>query len=238
MSHEMIFENLDLFTSSKINLEKLKQLVIRRAILGDTKIQTEGWREFRLGEIGTWGSGGTPAKTHPEYYDGDIPWLIIGDLNDGVILKSEKKITELGLQNSSSKLLDIGTVLIAMYGSIGKLGLTGIKCATNQAIAFCNPDPDIVSSEYLMLLLKGIQPDLIGFGQGATQKNISQTILKRHQIKVPSLDSQSRIVKAVEEIKAISNSLIQARAANDKFRESVVNSLIFENSNENLQVAE
>jgi len=235
MPHEMILENLDLFTSSKINLEKLKQLVVRRAILGDTKIQTDGWKEYTLSEIGTWGSGGTPAKTHPEYYDGDIPWLVIGDLNDGLILKSENRITELGLQNSSSKLLEIGTVLIAMYGSIGKLGLTGIRCATNQAIAFCNPNPEIVSAEYLMLLLKGIQPDLIGYGQGATQKNISQTILKRHEIKVPSLASQQRIVDSVEEIKSISNSLIQARSANDKLRESVVNSLIFENSIENVK---
>ena len=120
-----------------------------------------------------------------------------------------------------------------MYGSIGKLGLTGIKCATNQAIAFCNPNPEIVSAEYLMLLLKGIQPDLIGFGQGATQKNISQTILKKHKIKVPSLDSQNRIVEAVEQIKALSNLLIQARSSNDKLRESLVNSLIFENSNVN-----
>jgi type I restriction enzyme S subunit len=235
MPHEMILENLDLFTSSKINLEKLKQLVVRRAILGDTKIQTDGWKEYTLAEIGTWGSGGTPAKTHPEYYDGDIPWLVIGDLNDGLILKSQNRITELGLQNSSSKLLEIGTVLIAMYGSIGKLGLTGIRCATNQAIAYCNPNPEIVSAEYLMLLLKGIQPDLIGYGQGATQKNISQTILKRHEIKVPSLASQQRIVDSVEEIKSISNSLIQARSANDKLRESVVNSLIFENSIENVK---
>lgn len=235
MPHEMILENLDLFTSSKINLEKLKQLVVRRAILGETKIQTDGWKKYTLAEIGTWGSGGTPAKTHPEYYDGDIPWLVIGDLNDGLILKSQNRITELGLRNSSSKLLEIGTVLIAMYGSIGKLGLTGIRCATNQAIAFCNPNPEIVSAEYLMLLLKGIQPDLIGYGQGATQKNISQTILKRHEIKVPSLASQQRIVNSVEEIKSISNSLIRARSANDKLRESVVNSLIFENSIENVK---
>lgn len=238
MSHEKILENLDLFTSAKNNLEKLKQLVVRRAILGDTKIQTDGWKEYTLGEIGTWGSGGTPAKTHPEYYDGDIPWLVIGDLNDGLILKSENKITELGLRNSSSKLLEVGTVLIAMYGSIGKLGLTGIRCATNQAIAFCNPNPEIVSAEYLMLLLKGIQPDLIGFGQGATQKNISQTILKRHEIRIPSLASQHRIVDSVEEIKSFSDSLIQARFTNDRLRESVVNSLIYENSIENLQVSE
>lgn len=234
MTHEKIFENLDLFLSSKVNLEKLKQLVVRRAILGDTKIETDGWKDFKLGEIGSWGSGGTPAKTHPEYYDGDIPWLVIGDLNDGLIMKSQNRITQLGLQNSSTKLLEEGTVLIAMYGSIGKLGLTGIKCATNQAIAFCIPDPNVVTAEYLMLLLKGIQPDLIGFGQGATQKNISQTILKRHQVRIPSLDSQMRIVKAVGEIKSISDSLISARVANDRFRQSVLNSLIYQSSTESL----
>ena len=73
-------------------------------------------------EVVTWGSGGTPKATESQYYDnGDIPWLIIGDLNDGVVTESQSKITELGLKNSSAKIIPAGTLLVAMYGSIGKL---------------------------------------------------------------------------------------------------------------------
>ena len=64
-----------------------------------------GWAIKPMTEVVTWGSGGTPKATESQYYDnGDIPWLIIGDLNDGVVTESQSKITELGLKNSSAKL--------------------------------------------------------------------------------------------------------------------------------------
>jgi len=94
------------------------------------------WAHSNLGEVADWGSGGTPRSTEPKYYNGDIPWLIIGDLNDKEIYSSQKKITPLGLENSSAKIVPLNSILCAMYGSIGKLGIAKIPCATNQAIAF------------------------------------------------------------------------------------------------------
>ena len=99
-----------------------------------------GWAKIALEKLGSWGSGGTPKRTDSRFYsNGTIPWLVIGDLNDGVVTQAQTYITEEGLFNSSAKLLPPNTLLIAMYGSIGKLGITGIECATNQAIAFCIP---------------------------------------------------------------------------------------------------
>ena len=103
-------------------------------------------------EVVTWGSGGTPKATESQYYDnGDIPWLIIGDLNDGVVTESQSKITELGLKNSSAKIIPAGTLLVAMYGSIGKLGITGIECCTNQAIAFAKRTSWRIYKIYVLL---------------------------------------------------------------------------------------
>ncbi len=85
------------------------------------------WILRKMPDVVRWESGGTPKATQREYYDGGtIPWLIIGDLNDGVIMDSATKITECGLKNSSAKMIPAGTLLVAMYGSIGKLGITGI----------------------------------------------------------------------------------------------------------------
>lgn len=85
------------------------------------------WEIKKMPEVIEWGSGGTPKATVKEYYEnGDIPWLIIGDLNNGIVTKSETKITKLGLDNSSAKMIPPNTLLVAMYGSIGKLGITGI----------------------------------------------------------------------------------------------------------------
>ena len=63
----------------------------------------KGWANASLNDIADWGSGGTPKATEKKYYDGNIPWLIIADLNNAVVTKSNKQITEIGLESSSAK---------------------------------------------------------------------------------------------------------------------------------------
>ena len=130
----------------------------------------EGWAVASLGELGDWGSGGTPAKGVKGYYhNGTIPWVVIGDLNDGYVSSAAGKITEDGLRNSSAKFLPVETLLIAMYGSIGKLGITKIECATNQAIAYCKPDLSAIDLKCLFYLLMSEKSALVGQGQGGAQ---------------------------------------------------------------------
>jgi len=158
------------------------------------------WNLKKMPEVVKWGSGGTPKATQKEYYEGGtIPWLIIGDLNDGVITDSSTKITELGLKNSSAKMIPAGTLLVAMYGSIGKLGITGIECCTNQAIAFAKEMHD-VTLEFMYYYMKMMKSELISKGKGGTQKNISQTVLNSLLVPVPPLDEQQRIVSRIEKL--------------------------------------
>lgn len=164
------------------------------------KVVPIGWTVSSLGKIAKWGSGGTPKSTIPEYYGGNIPWIIIGDLNDGYIDKSSSTITELGLDNSSAKIVKPESVLVAMYGSIGKLGINKIPLATNQAIAFTEELYEIVTNKYLFRYLFFIRPELNKMGQGGTQKNISQTILKEIKIPIPPIMEQHRIVAKIEEL--------------------------------------
>jgi type I restriction enzyme S subunit len=151
------------------------------------------WELRTLGDLGEWGSGGTPLSSTPEYYNGTIPWLIIEDLNDGIVTTAQKKITELGLKNSSAKFVEPGTLLIAMYGSIGKLGIAGIRCATNQAIAFCRHNPELVDVNFLFYYLLFSREKLLDMGKGNTQQNIGQTVLKEYPIPLPPLTEQKRI---------------------------------------------
>ena len=84
----------------------------------------DSWQWSRLGMIGAWGSGATPSRNRPEYYNGTIPWLKTGDLTDGYIDTIPETISELALAKTSVKLNPVGSVLIAMYGAtIGKLGI-------------------------------------------------------------------------------------------------------------------
>ncbi len=117
-----------------------------------------------------WSSGGTPKATERQYYEnGTIPWLVIGDLNDGVVTRSESKITELGLENSSAKMIPKGTLLVAMYGSIGKLGITGIECCTNQAIAYAK-ELYGVTTKYMYYYMALMKSKLISMGKGGRKK--------------------------------------------------------------------
>lgn len=160
----------------------------------------EGWKIKKMPEVVIWGSGGTPTATEKAYYEnGTIPWLVIGDLNDGIVTSSASKITELGLQNSSAKIIPPGTLLVAMYGSIGKLGITGITCCTNQAIAFAK-ELHGVTTKYMFYYMALMKSKLISMGKGGTQKNISQTVLKSLDVVVPPLPEQERIVAKIEEL--------------------------------------
>lgn len=184
------------------------------------------WINVQLQEFGTWGSGGTPSKGNGAYYQGDVPWAVIGDLNDGLLTETANKISEAGLANSSAKLIPAETLLIAMYGSIGKLAITGIECCTNQAIAFCKIEDSIADKKYLFYALRWARPELVKLGQGASQQNISQTILKSFKVPLSPRAEQTRIAAKLDELLAQVDTL-KARidgipALLKRFRQSVL----------------
>jgi type I restriction enzyme S subunit len=186
----------------------------------------EFWCEVTFDDIAKWGSGGTPKSGVKEYYNGDIPWLIIGDLNDGYVSNSEKKITQLGLSSSSAHIVEPNSVLVAMYGSIGKLGINKIPVATNQAIAFTAFLPSGLLNTYLFYYLLCMRPSLHSVGKGGTQKNISQTVLKVVPFPLSPLNEQRRIVAKIEElfseVDAGVASLKTARAQLGVYRQSLL----------------
>lgn len=105
----------------------------------------EGWVWATVGQLGQWGAGGTPSRRNPAHFGGSLPWVKIGNLDDGPVVDSKERLTELGLSRSSATKVPPGAILLAMYGSIGKMGVAGVPLATNQAVAFCLPSPEIGS---------------------------------------------------------------------------------------------
>ncbi|MGH3467171.1 MAG: restriction endonuclease subunit S [Thermocrispum sp.] len=157
------------------------------------------WHEATLADIAHWSSGGTPQARNSAYYGGSIPWAVIGDLNDSIVTSTRSAITEAGLANSAAKVVPAGTLLVAMYGSIGKLGIAGVPMATNQAIATARAR-ETIEPKYLFYYLLSQRCALEAAGKGATQRNISQSILKPWPIRYPpSTDEQRRIVDILED---------------------------------------
>ena len=188
-----------------------------------------GWARAPLSVVGSWGSGGTPSRSDGKAYGGQIPWLKIGDLPDGPVESAEECITEHGLSVSAAKLLPPDTLLVAMYGSIGKLGITKEYCATNQAIAFCRPHLGF-ELRYLFYLLMGERHRLLDQGQGGTQLNISQTILKAHRVPIAPSGEQKRIVSKIDElfsrIDEGERALQRVSVLVERYRQSVLKSAV------------
>jgi len=136
----------------------------------------------------------------PEYYNGDIPWIKTGELNDDYIFETEEHITQEAIFHSSAKLFPENTVAIAMYGAtIGKVGILGIAATTNQACA-CGVSNLLVNYKYLFYYARSQKDNFIKKGKGGAQPNISQEIIKSHEFPLPPLSEQHRIVDRIESL--------------------------------------
>lgn len=167
------------------------------------------WKWVRVGEIGSWSAGATPSRQHPEYYEGNIPWLKTGDLNDGYIVDIPEFVGEIALEKTSLRLNPIGSVLMAMYGAtIGKLGILEIEATTNQACCACIPYSCVVN-KYLFYYLMSQRRNYIKMGAGGAQPNISKEKIVISLIPLPPLEEQKRIVAKIEELLPYCNQLIK-----------------------------
>ena len=160
----------------------------------------DSWCWARLGSIGDWGAGATPARTNSQYYGGNIPWLKTGELNNDTVYDSEEHITDDALKNCSLRYCHIGDVLIAMYGAtIGKLAIAGVPLTTNQACCACTPYEGIYNL-YLFYFLMEEKDNFTQMGFGGAQPNISKEKIVKHLFPVPPYEEQKRIVNTFIDI--------------------------------------
>lgn len=231
--HRIVAKIEELFSSLDKGIESLKtaqeqlkiyrQAVLKWAFEGKLTNEEvkegelpEGWEWKKLGELCETTSGGTPSRKNSNYYNGNIPWVKSGELNKGLILKTEEYITEEAIKNSSAKIFPSGTLLIALYGAtIGKLAFLGIDAATNQAVCGIFKS-DLINAKYLYNYLAYQKYYLIGQAVGGAQPNISQGILRDLDISLPSThEEQHHIVSEIESRLSVC----------DKIEESIATSL-------------
>ena len=161
------------------------------------------WPLIPLGEICSTSSGGTPSRSHPEYFGGEVLWIKSGDLTDGEVIHCDENITDEALRHSSAKLFPRGTVLLAMYGAtVGKLGMLEVDAATNQAVCGISA-PESLDRWFLFFFLLSQRQKLISLCSGGAQPNISQKIVRELLVPAPPLPEQRRIVDLLSRAEAI-----------------------------------
>ncbi|RTY83334.1 restriction endonuclease subunit S [Flavobacterium sp. GSP27] len=146
----------------------------------------EGWEVKKVKDIAETGSGGTPLKSKKEYFEnGTIPWINSGEVNASFIISSRKFITQKGLDNSSAKLFQRGTILMAMYGATaGQVSLIDLEASTNQAVCGIIPN-DKRMIPYLKYGLHQLYDYLINLSSGSARDNLSQDKIKELYFVIP-----------------------------------------------------
>lgn len=161
-------------------------------------------RKVKLSEVCDISSGGTPSRTNPEYFKGDIPWAKISDIenaDNGVVYETEERISIDGLKNIRGKMFPKGTLLFAMYGSIGKVAICGRELSTNQAILGIRPRrDDEINLSYLKTWFVSNKQKLINQGRGVALKNLSATIVRNLEIELPNFNDQTRIANLLGKV--------------------------------------
>lgn len=172
----------------------------------------EGWRNMRLDEVAKVTSGGTPDRSKPHFWNGNIPWVTTAEIGNGPIKSTSECITEIGLQSSSAKIFPAGTLLMAMYGqgkTRGQISQLSIDAATNQACAAIIPQ-STVCGDFLFHNLCSRYDEIRSLSNDGSQKNLSGSLIKEISLLLPPLREQQRIAEilstwdhAIETVEAL-----------------------------------
>ena len=164
----------------------------------------------RLEDLCIINSGGTPRRNNESYWkNGDIPWVKISDLKNGVVESTEEFITLDGLNNSSAKIFPQGTLLYTIFATIGEVAILKLDAATNQAIVGIQlKENQKVYLKYIYYYLKSQTNNIKQLGRGVAQNNINLSVVKNMVIPIVSLEKQSNIIAMLNKLEKIKESRI------------------------------
>lgn len=152
------------------------------------------WRVQRLSSLAKSYAGGTPDRSKPEYFDGDIPWVKSGEINLRKITQTEERISKIALSESAAKIAESGSVLVAMYGATaGKVARLKIDAAINQAVLSIRTVGNELDNDFLFWVIENSAEKLLSMCQGAAQPNLSKGLIDGLEIAIPPLPEQQKI---------------------------------------------
>jgi type I restriction enzyme S subunit len=207
------FSNLDhLITLHQRKLKKLKDL--KSAYLSEMfpkegekypKLRFAGftapWEQRTLGEVANITGGGTPSTSIPGYWDGDIDWYSPVEIGDQIYVSvSQKKITELGLEKSSARMLPVGTILFTSRAGIGNTAILAKEGCTNQGFQSIVPHKDELDSYFIFSRTHELKHYGETIGAGSTFVEVSGKQMAKMSILLPSKEEQRKIGSFYEQL--------------------------------------
>ena len=166
------------------------------------EFRNEGdWEEKKIGDIAKVTAGGTPESTNPEYWNGNIPWMNSGELNNKRIYAVSNFITEKGLKESSTKIIPKKCVLIGLAGqgkTRGTAAINYIELCTNQSIGSIHPNTEVFDSEFLYQKIDSMYDKLryLSAGDGG-RGGLNLQIIREIEIILPTMQEQQKIASTL-----------------------------------------
>ena len=197
---ELLIYDLERIIAKK---HHIKQATMQELLTGKRRLPGfEGeWEEVSLGSVAMMNSGGTPPTGRDDFYGGGIPWVSISDMTTSgrFISETERTLSDLGLSSCAAKRFPAGTILYAMYASLGECSVATCEVTTSQAILGIRPSLSLVS-EYLYYYLCSIHGIVKQLGQQGTQSNLNKKIVQGFTFKLPKGAEQIAIANILSDI--------------------------------------
>ncbi len=200
---------IDLLHRQNATLEKMAETLFRQWFVEEAK---EDWVRTKIGDVLDTVLGGTPSTKKPEYWDGNIPWINSGEVNNFRILQCSRFITELGLKKSNTKLLPVGTTVLAITGAtLGQVSLLEIDTCANQSVVGIIPNGTL-PKEFIFLWIKMKISEIILSETGGAQPHINKNDINETDIVIPDSDYLNKIKLTIEPLfKKITHNSFQIR---------------------------
>lgn len=166
------------------------------------------WVFCSIDHIGEVTNGSTPSRKNPLYWKGNIPWVSSGEVNNNFINVTREQITRAGFENSSVKILPIGTVLIAMIGegkTRGRSAILNIEATTNQNVAGIKIEHGYVLPKYLWFWLQCQYENTRSYGGGSNQQALNCQRVRELPFVLPPFKEQEEIVNRISKYFDIAN---------------------------------
>jgi len=172
--------------------------------------------------------GGTPRRNISEYWNGNIPFVKIEDItmSGKYLYNTEEFITEKGLENSSVWIVPKDSLLLAIYGSLGSIGINKIDVATNQAIVGIIPNNDILGIEFLYYYYLYFKPYWYKFIKKSTQPNLTLGIILDSLVPIPPLEEQKKIAEILSTLDKKLEVLKQEKVKLEKIKQWFMDELL------------
>ena len=190
----------------KEELESLDDIIKARFVemFGDAIHNDKGWETDEVEKLckEIYG-GGTPSKLHSEYYeDGDIPWISSKDMKTDVLTDSQIKINQLGVDNSTARMVPINSVIMVIRSGILKhtlpVAINAVPITVNQDLKVFIPNERVLT-RFLAVQFKMHEKDILSGVRVVTADNIEFNSLKQRKLIVPPIELQQEYVSFVEQ---------------------------------------